>query len=112
MRGKHPYLVYESIPYDEVSALFPVSSLPREAVVRDADAEELIEATSAEEIVAVAPVSMATGYLLAQEPLTAVKLSHISGVETLPASIEDYEVLVRVRGRPRKRQNHSLREYA
>jgi hypothetical protein len=88
-------LAYESIPYDEVSALFLLSSLPSDAVVRDADAEKLIEATPAEEIVAVAPVSMATGYLLAQEPPTAVKLSHVSGVETLPGSIEDYEVLVR-----------------
>lgn len=110
MRDKHPYLVYENIPYDEVSGLFPVSSLPADAVVRDADAKDLIEATPAAEIVAVAPVSMATGYLLAQEPLTAVKLAHVVGVETLPDTITDYEILVR--GRPRNRQNHSLREYA
>lgn len=110
MRDKHPYLVYESIPYDEVSALFPVASLPSDAVVRDTAAEELIEATADDEIVAVAPVSMATGYLLAQEPLTVVKLSHASGVKTRAASIKGYEVLVR--GRPRKRRNYSLRGFA
>lgn len=110
MRDRHPHCVYESLPYDEVSDLFPVSSLPCGAVVRDLDAQDLLEVTPAEEIVAVAPVSMATGYLLAQEPLTAVHLSHVSGVETLPGSIEDYEVLVL--GRPRKRRNHPLREYA
>jgi hypothetical protein len=110
MHSTHSYLVYDSIPYDEAAILFPVSSLPADAVVRNANAEELIEATPDEAIVAVAPVSMATGYALAQEPLTAVKLSQLSGVESLPASIEGYELLVR--GRPRKRRNHSLSEYA
>ena len=110
MRDKHPCLVYDSIPYDEVSALFSGSSLSSDAVVRDANAEELIETTPDEAIIAVAPVSMATGYALAQEPLIAVKLSQLSGTESLPAPIEDYEVVVR--GRPRTRHNHSLSEYA
>lgn len=110
MPNKHPYLVYDSIPYDEASALFPVSSLPTNAVVRNANAEELIEATPDEAIIAVAPVSMATGYALAQEPFTAVKLSQVSGTESLPVLIEDYDVLLR--GRPRKRRNHSLKEFA
>ncbi|GAA5432825.1 hypothetical protein GJ633_00655 [Halorubrum sp. CBA1125] len=110
MRNKHPYLVYDSIPYDEASDLFPVSSLPTDAVVRNANAEELIEATPDEAIVAVAPVSMATGYALAQEPLTAVKLSQLSGTGALPVPMGEYELLVR--GRPQTRHNHSLSEYA
>ncbi|SEH53582.1 hypothetical protein SAMN05192561_10571 [Halopenitus malekzadehii] len=110
MRDKHPYLVYDSIPYDEASDLFPVSSLPTDAVVRNANAEELIEATPDEAIIAVAPVSMATGYALAQEPLTAVKLSQLSGTGALPVPMGEYELLVR--GRPQTRHNHSLSEYA
>jgi len=110
MRDKHPYLVYDSIPYDEASDLFPVSSLPADAVVRNANAEELIEETPDEAIIAVAPVSMATGYALAQEPLTAVKLSQLSGTGSLPVPMGEYELLVR--GRPRTRHNHSLSEYA
>lgn len=110
MRDKHPYLVYDSIPYDEASDLFPVSSLPADAVVRNANAEELIEATPDEAIIAVAPVSMATGYALAQEPLTAVKLSQLSGTGPLPVPMGEYELLVR--GRPQTRHNHSLSEYA
>jgi hypothetical protein len=109
MRDKHPYLVYDSIPYDEAAGLFPVSSLPTDAVVRNANAEELVEATPDEAIIAVAPVSMATGYALVQEPLTAVKLSQLSGTESLPVPVEEYELLVR--GRPRRRRNHSLSEY-
>ena len=110
MRDKHPYLVYDSIPYDEASDLFPVSSLPSDAVVRNANAEELIEATPDEAIIAVAPVSMATGYALAQEPLTAVKLSQLSGTGALPVPMGEYDLLVR--GRPQTRHNHSLSEYA
>jgi len=110
MRDRHPHLVYDSIPYDEASALFPISSHPTDTVVRNATAEELIERTADEAIIAVAPVSMATGYALAQEPLTAVKLPKLSGTESLPVPLEDYEVLVR--GRPRRRRNHSLGEYA
>lgn len=110
MHDKHLYLVYDSIPYDEASDLFPVSPLPTDAVVRDANAEDLIEATPDAAIIAVAPVSMATGYALAQEPLTAVKLSQLSGTESLPAPMGEYELLVR--GRPRRRRNHSLSEYA
>lgn len=110
MRDKHPYLVYDSIPYDEASDLFPISSLPTDAVVRNANAEELIETTPDEAIVAIAPVSMATGYALAQEPLTAVKLPQLCGTGSLPVPMGEYELLVR--GRPRKRRNHSLAEYA
>ena len=110
MRSEHPCHIYESIPYDEVSALFPVSSLRAEAVVRNANAEELIEATPDAAIIAVAPVSMATGYVLAQEPLTVIKLSQLSETGSLPVPIDEYELLVR--GRPRTRHNHSLNEYA
>jgi hypothetical protein len=109
MRSKHPYLVYDSIPYDEASELFPVSSLPTDAVVRNANAEELINTTPDEAVIAVAPVSMATGHALAQKPLTAVKLSQLSGTESLPMLVGEYELLVR--GCPRKRRNHSLSEY-
>lgn len=110
MRGEHPHLIYDSIPYDEVSALFPVSSLHAEAVVRHANAEELLEATPDAAIIAVAPVSMATGYALAQEPLAVIKLSELSEMESLPVSTDKYELLVR--GRPRTGHNHSLNEYA
>lgn len=110
MRGKHPYLVYDSIPYDEAADLFPVSALPTDVVVRNVNAEELVEATPDKAIIAVAPVSMATGYALAQEPLTAVKLSQLSGTGSLQVPIEEYELLVR--GRPRRRRNYSLAEYA
>ncbi|ERG99155.1 MAG: hypothetical protein J07HQX50_00297, partial [Haloquadratum sp. J07HQX50] len=106
MRDEHLHLVYDSIPYDEVSDLFQIPSLANDAVVQNANAEELIEATPDEAIIAVAPVSMATGYALAHKPLTAVKLSQLSGTGSLPVPMGEYELLVR--GRPRRRHNHSL----
>ena len=109
MRNMHPYLVYDSVPYDEVSALLPVSSLPGEAVDRGVAAVDLIEATSDENVLAVAPVSTATGYMLAQEPLTAVDLDRVGATTRSTGPIDDYEVLVV--GRPRRRRNHSLHEY-
>jgi hypothetical protein len=110
MRNRDSHLVYDSIPYDEVSELLPLSSLPSEAVVRDAAAVELVETVPDERILAVSPVSMATGYLLAQKPFTAVKFHHLSEENTLPELSDGYEVLVL--GRPRDRRNHSLSEYA
>lgn len=107
---KHSHVIYDSVPYDEVSGLFPLSSLPGEAVVRDAAAVELIETIPDERILAVAPVSMATGYRLAHEPFRAVKLRHLSDTDPLPERSDAYDVLVV--GRPRDRRNHSLSEYA
>jgi hypothetical protein len=109
MRSKNSHLVYDSIPYDEVSELLPPSSLPSEAVVRDAAAVELVETVPDERILAVSPVSMATGYWLAQRPFTVVKLHHLSEENTIPELSDGYEVLVL--GRPRDRRNQSLSEY-
>jgi hypothetical protein len=110
MRSKNSHLVYDSVPYDEVSGLFPLSSLPSEAVVRDAAAVELIETIPDERILAVSPVSMATDYWLAQRPFTVVKFHHLSEENTIPELSDGCEVLVL--GRPRNRRNHSLSEYA
>lgn len=110
MPEKQPYLVYDAVRYDEASAFFPIASLPADAVVRDAAAGELVEATPDGEIVAVAPVSTATAYRLAHEPLTAVRLGRIPDTPESPLPSDEYELLVV--GRPRTRRNHSLTEYA
>jgi hypothetical protein len=110
MLDEHPYLIYDTIPYGEVTDLFPLSSLSQKAIVRDGAALEAIDATPAEDIVAVAPVSMATGYKLAQEPLQAVRLDRLPAREAVPDKLADYELLVR--GRPTQHSNHTLSEYA
>lgn len=110
MRIRHSYLVYDSVPYDEVATLLPFSSLPSAAVTREARAAERLAETDDDDILAVGPVSMATGYRIAQEPLTVVDLSLIDDTVTGSVPIDEYELLVI--GRPRDRENHSLTEYA
>jgi hypothetical protein len=109
MHDEHLYTTYESIPYDEVSDILSISSLPSNAIVRNRDATKLMETTPDEDIVTVAPVSLATSYQLGKEPLTAVKLSHVSEVETNSVSLSEFRILVR--GSPQARLNHSLAEY-
>lgn len=109
MQDKHLYIIYESVPYDEVSDILSMSSLPNNAIVRNRDANKLMEMTPDEDIVAVAPVSLATSCQLSKEPLTAVKLSHVSEVEMNSVSLSEFRILVR--GRPQARLNHSLAEY-
>lgn len=109
MQDKHLHTIYESVPYDEVSDILLMSSLPNNAIVRNRDASKLMKMTPDEAIVAVTPVSLATSYQLSKEPLTAVKLSHVSEVETDSVSLSEFRILVR--GGPQARLNHSLAEY-
>lgn len=81
MHTEHLHRRYRSTPHDEVSGLFPLSALPGDGVVHNRNAVAPLE-TPDESTVAVAPVSLATSYLLAQTPLTAVRLSRVSGTKT------------------------------
>lgn len=116
MTTGHLHVAYDAVPVDEVSGLFPLSSLPPRAVARDTDAVQLIEATADEAILAVAPVSMATGYQFAQAPVTAVQLDRLPTRESLldrtslDRSAASYDLLVF--GHVPSRQNHSIREWA
>lgn len=107
MTDEHLFLLYDAVPYDEVAAIFPVSSLPSRAVAREADAAQLIEATADEAILAVAPVSTATGYRLAQAPLTAVRLDRLDRAGPHPSTAD-----LLVFGRAPRHRNHILAEYA
>jgi hypothetical protein len=99
-----------------VSSLFPVASLPARAWVRHDAAAERLESVPADAVLAVAPESMATGYKLAQTPLTVVLVDELpasvrdSLLESVNVSLRDYRLLVL--GRPEDRANHRLREYA
>jgi hypothetical protein len=96
-----------SIPYNEVSELFPLRSLPSEAIERDTAAVENVKSVADRDIVAVAPVSMATGYKLSQMPFTVVKLDLLPDLDL--RAVDEYELLII--GHPRERLNHSLTEY-
>ncbi len=114
MYDVHPHRTYDTVGYDDVADLFPVSERPPRAVARAAAADRLIEQTSDERILAVAPVSMATGYQFAQAPRTAVRLDRLDRSPFASATLDRpgsaYRLLVF--GRARAHGNHTLREYA
>lgn len=106
---------FDSIPYGAVSAVFPVESLPVGTWHQHDAAAERLESTPESDVLAVAPESMATGYKLAQSPLTVVSLDALPQraapevLDELPARVREYSILVF--GRPATAENRRLREY-
>ncbi|TKX37783.1 MULTISPECIES: hypothetical protein [unclassified Halorubrum] len=68
------------IQYGDATDLFPVDEL-NATVHQYRDAERVLENVRSEDVICVYPESMATGYALGQNPLTAIR------VETLPATV-------------------------
>lgn len=74
MRSRNSYVVYESTPYDETEALRPLENLPAAAITTHDQAFARLEDATDDEVLAVAPVSMVTGYHLTQMPLTVITI--------------------------------------
>jgi len=77
MRSRNSHVVYESVPYDETGALRPLDDLSAAAVTTHDQALARLEGASHDEVLAVAPVSMATGYHLTQMPLTVITINEL-----------------------------------
>lgn len=108
-------MVYESVPYDETGALRPLDDLPAAAVSTNDWAVARLEDATDKEVLAVAPVSMATGYHLGQMPLTVITIdelpteiiSQLAAATTRDIASHRYIAL----GKLPAHENHTLREY-
>lgn len=108
-------MVYESVPYDEAGALRPLEDLPAAAVTTHDQAVARLEGASDDEVLAVAPVSMATGYHLGQMPLTVITINELptETISQLAAAttcdIASYRYIAL--GKRPAHENHTLRKY-
>lgn len=116
MRNSHIYVEYESIPYGAFASVYDEARIPASAVVQDYNAEELIAETPDDQILAVGPESMATGYLLASKPLTAVRLAALpqESVAILAAETDHdpSQFSLLAWGSPPHREDRTLSEFA
>jgi hypothetical protein len=116
MLTKNLHVRFDAVNYGALSALTPTEDLPTDAVARRDRAVAALEETPEDAVLAVAPESLATGYRLAQEPLTAVRLCALPAAtartvaDRVGRDVDAYDLLVW--GRPGARENHSLRKYA
>jgi len=115
MPASHPSNAGGYISHRAAQRLLPVSSLPsgveqyREAGVR-------LEDVDADAVVAVRPTGFASGYALAQHPLTTIEVDALP--DDVRASIDelaDVEIgafeVVRIGGDRNEPADHSLSEY-
>ncbi|WP_157500687.1 hypothetical protein [Halobacterium sp. CBA1126] len=115
MLARNPHVVYDSIPYDETEALRPLEALPAAAVVTHDEAVARLEDASDDEILAIEPVSMATGYHLGQTPLTTITIDELPTetisqlAATTARDITAYRYIVL--GNQSHHENRTLREY-
>lgn len=112
MSQANPHVRFDSVPYGVASSLLPVESLSPDVWARHDAAAERLESVPASDVLAVAPESMATGYKLAQMPLTVVSLDELAAEVSTPvveAASGDYSLLVL--GQAAEPVNHRLREY-
>jgi hypothetical protein len=116
MVPESPHVRYDATAFEVLSVLEPVAELPSSARHRRATATELLESVPDETVLAVAPQNTATGYRLANEPLTAVDLEELPAGRRVAVSaaatedLADYRVLVW--GRAEDHGTHTLLEYA
>jgi hypothetical protein len=78
------------VPHGSATSLFPVDELPC-AVVQSRDAQLQLEQLSPESVLTVTSDSMASGYFLAQHPLTLVPVLELPDDqwEDIDPSIDD-----------------------
>lgn len=105
-----------TIDHGDASILFPVEELDA-TVVQRRDAELALADSDGEDVVVIAPTSMASSYSLTQHVLTAIPIDDLSPTvkarlaDTLDAPIESYD-LIQVGKWTTDSSNHSLKEYA
>jgi len=90
MRVENIYVGGPTVPHGSATSLFPVGESPC-SVVQNRDAHLQLEQLSAESVLTVSPDSMASGYFLAQHPLTLIPTSELPADQRqeLNAGIED-----------------------
>jgi hypothetical protein len=114
MRTRNP-TVETTIPYGDASTLLPVEELDA-GVVQNRDAELRLAALDPDEVLTVAPESMASGYALGSHPLTLVEVASLSGTRARALADASGVALerfshVRIGRAVRSGANHSLSEF-
>ncbi|WP_418284858.1 hypothetical protein [Halorubrum sp. DTA46] len=104
-----------SIDHGDASVLFPVEEL-RAAVLQRRDAELALADADAENVIIIAPTSLASSYFLTQHPLTAIPVDELSpGVRSTLADALDTPVeafdLIQIGKWVTDSLDHSLAEY-
>jgi len=104
-----------SIDHGDASVLFPVEDLAA-TVLQHRDADLALDDVDSEDVIVVAPTSMASSYFLTGHALTAIPVAELSaGVRpqlgnALAAPIETFE-LIQIGKWTADSPNHSLAEY-
>jgi hypothetical protein len=105
-----------TIDHGDANILFPVEEL-NGTVLQRRDAELALADSDGEDVVVIAPTSMASSYYLTQHALTAIPVNDLSPTvktrlaDSLDAPIESYD-LIQVGKLTNDSPNHSLTEYA
>jgi len=115
MRVEHNWEGCPTVPHGEVSSLFPVDELPC-SVLQNRDAQLQLERLESESVLTVTPDSMASGYFLAQHPLTLVPVAALpeDQQEAIEASLDgplSAYSHVRLGGTVASGKNRSLMEF-
>lgn len=104
-----------SIEYGDARALFPVDDLDA-TVYRHRDAEVTLANADGEDVIIVAPTSLATSYFLTQHVLTAIPVDSLRAEvqselgKALDAPIQEFEV-IQIGKWTTNSPNHSLTEF-
>jgi hypothetical protein len=105
-----------TIDHGDASILFPVEELDA-TVLQRRDAELALADSDGEDVVVIAPTSMASSYFITQHALTAIPIDSLSPTvktqlaDSLDVPIEFFE-LIQVGKWTTDSSNHSLNEYA
>ena len=115
MRIKHNWAERPTVPHGEVASLFPVEELPC-SVFQNRAAQLQLEQLAPESVLTVTPDGMASGYFLAQHPLTLVPIEGLpdSQQQSIEAGLNEplsaYSH-VRLGGMVASGKNRSLAEF-
>lgn len=105
-----------TLDHGDASVLFPVEELDG-TVLQHRDAELALADRDGEDVIVIAPTSMASSYFLTQHVLTAIPIDSLSPLvkaqltDSLDAPIESFE-LIQVGKWMTDSSNHSLTEFA
>ncbi|MEA5386754.1 hypothetical protein VB779_06610 [Haloarculaceae archaeon H-GB11] len=115
MRIEHNWAERSTVPHGEVTSVFPVDELAC-SVLQNRDAQLQLEQLAPESVLTVTPDGMASGYFLAQHPLTLVPVKGLpdSQYQSIEAGLDDplsaYSH-VRLGGTVASGENRSLAEF-
>ncbi|WP_058992323.1 hypothetical protein [Haloarcula sp. CBA1127] len=90
MRTGHNWAERSTVPHGEVTSLFPVDELAC-SVLQNRDAQLQLEQLESRSVLTVTPDGMASGYFLAQHPLTLVPVAELPDDqrEAIEATLDD-----------------------